>query len=266
MTRRSGRVALVVWLVGLSTGFAALWAAPRPQLRSPDPLAQGLLARDLLAQDVLDVVTAVAHLLGIALLGYLLVLTVAQLLLGLAAGQRRRRQSLHRWCAAAGPTFLATLTTVALSTPAAGATLAGDDDAGTGPSPGLGATMQLTDDDVRTELPWAESIDGPGPDGGSGTGIEAEPDATGTAEPTAGPRHTSSEWTVRPGDHLWGIAEDIVARRAGQDPARDAASGPDVRTVHRYWLELVHANRDRLVDPENPDLILPGQTLVIPDL
>jgi nucleoid-associated protein YgaU len=31
-----------------------------------------------------------------------------------------------------------------------------------------------------------------------------------------------------------------------------------------YWAQLVDANRDRLVDPDDPDLLLPGQVLVLP--
>jgi nucleoid-associated protein YgaU len=34
--------------------------------------------------------------------------------------------------------------------------------------------------------------------------------------------------------------------------------------VGRYWRRLIDANRDRLVDPGNPDLLLPGQELVLP--
>jgi nucleoid-associated protein YgaU len=47
------------------------------------------------------------------------------------------------------------------------------------------------------------------------------------------------------------------------------AAGPDQptppeREVARYWRRLVEANRDRLVDPGNPDLLRPGQTLTLP--
>jgi nucleoid-associated protein YgaU len=36
------------------------------------------------------------------------------------------------------------------------------------------------------------------------------------------------------------------------------------REVARYWVVLVEANRDRLVDPTNPDLIYPNQVLRLP--
>jgi len=58
------------------------------------------------------------------------------------------------------------------------------------------------------------------------------------------------EWTVEVGDHLWGISETVVA-------------GGDESVVD-YWRQLIDANRDRLPDPTNPDLIHPGTHLVLP--
>ena len=63
-------------------------------------------------------------------------------------------------------------------------------------------------------------------------------------------------WTVRPGDHLWHIAHDTVAARLGHAPT-DAQVIP-------YWEQLIKANLARLVDPENPDLIFPGQVFTLP--
>ena len=61
---------------------------------------------------------------------------------------------------------------------------------------------------------------------------------------------------MQPGDHLWSIAEREVTLRIGSD-VTDAE-------VARYWFRLIEANRDRLVDPDDTDLILPGQELVLP--
>jgi nucleoid-associated protein YgaU len=63
-------------------------------------------------------------------------------------------------------------------------------------------------------------------------------------------------WTVERGDHLWSIAERSLADRLGHTAAADE--------VLFYWQQLIEANRDRLVDPANPDLILVGQTFVLP--
>jgi hypothetical protein len=60
------------------------------------------------------------------------------------------------------------------------------------------------------------------------------------------------EHTVAPGEHFWSIAERTVAER-----------GSSV-TVDDYWRLLVEVNRDRLADPDDPDLIYPGQVLVLP--
>jgi nucleoid-associated protein YgaU len=61
---------------------------------------------------------------------------------------------------------------------------------------------------------------------------------------------------VEPGDHLWAIATQVVTEVHGH-PVSDAV-------VADYWCELVEINRPRLVDPANPDLIYPGQELLVP--
>lgn len=61
---------------------------------------------------------------------------------------------------------------------------------------------------------------------------------------------------VEPGDNLWSISED----RLDDDLGR-AAVDPEVVP---YWREVVDANQDRYVRPGDPDLIEPGQLLVLP--
>lgn len=63
-------------------------------------------------------------------------------------------------------------------------------------------------------------------------------------------------WTVEPGEHFWSIAEHVLADAWQRQP------NDEETTV--YWERLVAANRDRLVDRGNPDLIVPGQTFVVP--
>lgn len=58
--------------------------------------------------------------------------------------------------------------------------------------------------------------------------------------------------TVQPGEHFWGIAE------------RTVAEGELEIGVTEYWQRLIDLNRAGLVDPDNPDLIFPGQVLVLP--
>jgi hypothetical protein len=101
------------------------------------------------------------------------------------------------------------------------------------------------------------------------TGVAEPADATGapgrpgraTPEVTAGsaapplPTLDPAVWEVAPGDSLWAIAEDVVRT--------DAPTAGD-RDVTAYWRRLVAANRRTLVDPGNPDLLVPGQRLALP--
>jgi hypothetical protein len=70
------------------------------------------------------------------------------------------------------------------------------------------------------------------------------------------PSHAMPTWTVHPGDHLWRIAEVVVALDLGRTPTDER--------VESYLQRLVDANHDRLVQPDDPDLILPGQQLLLP--
>jgi hypothetical protein len=78
-------------------------------------------------------------------------------------------------------------------------------------------------------------------------GGNGDPGATGAVERTL---------KVAPGDNLWSIAKAVVEERLGPDPG--------LEPVADYWLRLVAANRDRLIRPGDPDLIQPGQTLLLP--
>jgi hypothetical protein len=69
--------------------------------------------------------------------------------------------------------------------------------------------------------------------------------------PAPAPGSGPATWVVEPGDSFWSIAEDVVG------------SG-DERVAGRYWRALIDANRSRLVDPGNPDLLIAGQELVVP--
>lgn len=63
-------------------------------------------------------------------------------------------------------------------------------------------------------------------------------------------------WTVAPGESLWTIAEELLADAWQRHPT-DAETDP-------FWRSLVEANRSRLVDPADPDLIHPGQVFEVP--
>ncbi|HVF73944.1 MAG TPA: hypothetical protein VM938_02750 [Acidimicrobiales bacterium] len=63
-------------------------------------------------------------------------------------------------------------------------------------------------------------------------------------------------WTVRRGDSFWVIAEQRLADTWGR--------APSAREIDPYWRALVEANRFRLADPGNPDLLFAGQVLAVP--
>lgn len=77
--------------------------------------------------------------------------------------------------------------------------------------------------------------------------------------PTPAPQPSGdpvSTWTVRPGDHLWRIAERTLAEAWAREPT-DAEIDP-------YWRDLIDLNRKRLRDAANPDRIFPGQVFELP--
>ncbi len=69
---------------------------------------------------------------------------------------------------------------------------------------------------------------------------------------------SSVDWVVKPGEHLWSIARWSLEDNWGRPPS-DAEIEP-------YWRAVVQTNRSRLADPNNPDLILPGQELALPPI
>lgn len=66
------------------------------------------------------------------------------------------------------------------------------------------------------------------------------------------------EHEVVAGEHLWSIAADHLGAHLDHPPS-DAE-------VAAHWERLIEANRDRLANPDDPDLIFPGQRFVLPDL
>jgi DNA-binding SARP family transcriptional activator/LysM repeat protein len=83
-----------------------------------------------------------------------------------------------------------------------------------------------------------------------------DPAATSTDAPASAAVHDRDTVAVERGDNLWSISED----RLEDDLEREAAD-PEVVP---YWHAVVEANQDRYVQPGNPNLIQPGQVLVLP--
>lgn len=66
-----------------------------------------------------------------------------------------------------------------------------------------------------------------------------------------------ARWIVQPGDSFWTIAEETLGESWGTSDLTDAE-------IVSYWRPLIEANRDRLVDPSNADLLMPDQEIVLP--
>jgi len=65
---------------------------------------------------------------------------------------------------------------------------------------------------------------------------------------------------VETGDSFWSLAEEMLRDHADQtDTLTD-------ETIAAYWRVLIEANQDRLIEPGNPDLLMPGQELLLPPI
>lgn len=80
--------------------------------------------------------------------------------------------------------------------------------------------------------------------------------STPSSPSTSSSPSTPATWTIRRGEHLWSVAEQVTSGALARD-ATDAEVEP-------YWRTLIAANRDRLIDRDNPDLVHAGQELVLP--
>ncbi len=90
----------------------------------------------------------------------------------------------------------------------------------------------------------------------SADAVAAEPTSASDVAPQETENPDFSSVTVERGDNLWTISEDRLEVDLGRE-STDAEIAP-------YWREVIDANQDRYVQPGNPNLILPGQVLVLP--
>lgn len=116
-----------------------------------------------------------------------------------------------------------------------------------GTEPSGTATMTAGGPVAVADPPSTATMTAP-PAGGPDTTTAPAPVAA--AAPTAG-----GTWTVAAGDHLWSIAERTITTE-GSAPTQDEISA--------YWLEVIAANHEALVDPGCPDLIFIGQVITLP--
>jgi hypothetical protein len=120
----------------------------------------------------------------------------------------------------------------------------------TGPSSPTSTTTTTSTSATTAPVPTTAPPTRPPPPSAPSAEQPSRPAAP--AVPTA----SSEQWTVHRGDHFWSIAQRVLAQ-AWQRPAGDAETDP-------YWRALVDANRHRLADPDNADLLFAGQVLTLP--
>jgi nucleoid-associated protein YgaU len=241
-TRTAAAARLAAWIAFVAAALAALHAAGHGPL-APPPLDGGRLA----LQEWLDqrgpaaasfaVLRMAAVVLGWYLLGTTLASTVLRLVnAGRAASLAEALalpavRRLTRAAAGVGLAAGALAVTGGLTAPARPA-LAGEAGAVTMrrlPDPGPMPTMRRLGD---------------------------EPMATTTTTVVPPPvEPPPATWTVRPGDHFWRIAEEVLTESWHRPPTDEE--------VTPYWARLVDHNRPGLADPDDPDLLFPGQQIVI---
>ena len=108
----------------------------------------------------------------------------------------------------------------------------------------------LTGDDLEPELPVREDPAIPAPSLPPSPAPPIEPPFN--AQPVAG---AEIEVVVRSGDHMWGLAEQRLSEVRGRSVSDSE--------VALYWLRVIAANLPRIRSAD-PDLIYPGEVLVLP--
>ncbi len=247
----------VVVLVVVLLGLHRLGAGP---LSTPPLLDRSALRLWLDDRDVLVAVFALVRLVALTLAWYLLAVTAV----GLAARSSRIATLVRLADRATLPAVRRLLGTVAgIGITASAASLMATDLVPGAHPPGGPPGGPAESAVVLQRLPGSDDVTlrrlppGTEDDDGSATLRVDDGADDGTTDDTAGAAPAPApEWVAAPGDHLWHIAEAVLAD-AWSRPPTDAEVAP-------YWRSLVEANRDRLVDPDDPDLILPGQTFRLP--
>ena len=239
MTRRWAWVGLAAWLLLLAAVALGGSGVGGPALAPPaltEPATWGAWAA---GREPLVVVFAITRVLVVAVAWYLLGVTLVGVVARLTRAGRLVAVA-DLLTVPAVRRLLQSALGLGLATASLTAVTAADAPA-PAPTP---ATIRLVNAQADGEVATMTPVDE-----GSVVWMHLLPDADDT-EPEQ-PRTR----TVRRGDHFWGIAEQVLRRAWGEQPT-DAEIDP-------YWRDLVAANADRLVDPGNADLLLPGQTIVV---
>ena len=247
-----GRLLLLGWVVLCVAAIAVMWRVVDTRFEPPPP-SPSQWPQWWSQRDPLDAAAALCRLATTVALGYLAAAGTALLVSSLVSYVR-----LVRLAQRLNPAPVAGLVTLA--------TLAGGPVASAEPTPAGAPEADGVSMTMVADLPTMELLEG-GADEPAATGqarnaasVDPAPAADPTVVQVPGselPDGASDQQVeVRPGDHLWGLAQQRLALALGRRPSESEVRG--------YWLALIAANADRLVEPGNPDLILPGQVLRLP--
>lgn len=264
--RRSREVApLLVWSAALLSATALFHALGRGALAAPSLLAPGTWLEWAATRDAVTVGFVVLRLLVLALAWYLVGVTTVGAVARVVRAARFVRladaltvDSVRRLLQSALGLGLATAVVGAATV---GPTLPPHPGPAGHARPGVVLAADHTGPVVASE-PVPPGVEVPGDARSSsgrtprsaadaGAGDDAEDVAAGEVETR------EATWEVRPGDHFWSVAEQVLERAWGRVPVE--------REIVDYWRQLVERNRAELVDPSDPDLIYPGQVLELPD-
>ncbi len=207
-----------------------------------------------------DALTAIARLAALGLAYYVLISTVLYVI-AVASGSRSllrltRPLAIPIVKSLADRVIAGSIAIGTLATPLLGST----------PPPDLRPDIAVSADIAADYLPPSRLVDAveserlgnpPAPDVVSFTGRPTTSSPVEAEEVTENlPVGGVAEVTVRMGDHLWGLSESRLLQAIGRMPLD--------HEVAPYWREVVETNRDR-IRSGNPDLIQPGEVVILPD-
>ncbi|MGI9607832.1 MAG: LysM peptidoglycan-binding domain-containing protein [Acidimicrobiales bacterium] len=238
MTRTMIRIRTIGALLVLFAVIAMLHFARSFGLEGPSGFSFDALNR--WASDPVMVMATVVRWLALAL-SYYLVIVVA--LVGFSGPEQSPSSRLV-------PPGVATMVAVLLGIAASSMASKGDSSAIVAGTSAIEQPLTIAPADEPLTIELLDDVGAPRPDIPARHPLAAPSSSSRPAPETTRP--------VMPGDHFWSIAEETLETSWGRGDLTD-------REIAGYWQTLIDANLDQLVEPDNPDLLLPGQVLTLPD-
>lgn len=256
---RAGRlVPAALWLAGLAAAMGVLQWAGRGALAAPPLSDPGRWAGWLEARDPLVAAFGLLRVVTLGGIWYVALATLVGVLLRMAGAASLVRLTdrvtigpVRRMLAGTMSLGLAASGVVAVAVPALRVPVAAAAQATSPSTTSTSPASTSTTTSTTTVTPATVTMHRLSP-------VESaqRPAVTTVPEMAPATATTAGQWTVKPGECFWSIADDVLADRLGRPPT-DAEIVP-------YWQRLIDANRHQLVQRDNPDLVLPGQIFAVP--